>query len=178
MKRSGLCESMTLLVCESSPRWLPALKVAVAAAAAAKKAGEKNSRTRLRVQALERWPEPAWLAELTTPTAILLEVSEANLPRALRWIRVSRRVPTTVAVGVLDQAFLNQASADQIDTVREALLEAGAARVVRSTLDLPDFLPVVGRHLREAMGVLDAAGSLREAVWRRLPWQPSPAPLR
>ncbi|MEM1304485.1 MAG: hypothetical protein AAGG46_06295, partial [Planctomycetota bacterium] len=74
--------------------------------------------------------------------------------------------------------FLNQASADQIDTVREALLEAGATRVVRSTLDLPDVLPLVGRHLREATGVLDAAGSLREAVWRRLPWQPSPAPLR
>ena len=136
-----------VIVCEKTGRWASALRRVLS------RAGTRVWETR---SLAECWEELA-----RSPASLLaLELTPHNDEALLRrLLDLTRRFPAARAI-VLGERGLERYG--------WAVREAGAAHAVFATRHLPAAARLIERHLARAP---QPPGTLRAAVWQRLPWR-------
>jgi len=163
---------MEWLVCESEPRWAPALRVACL----------RNNDSTRRLREVRR------LAEiephlLLRPVALLaIQVNHANFPEVLDWLPgIRARLPNVPVIALFDVRWvhtksLGEMTSTQIWSVETALCEAGFDHVSTSPRRLHEVVELASRWatvVAKQQTSDKATESLLADLWSSLPWQPT-----
>ena len=159
------------IVCESTPRWAPALRQALAR-------DQRYVDVNPRLVEVRRL-EDAWARLAAQPGGLLwIESSTENLPAVLEGLpAVLERYPSARAMAMCDRLLENSGVDCQVEA---ALWEAGFVAWTTSPRRLEDVLQIARRHsvlVAQYQAARRRPQSPTDEVWASLPWQAEPAPL-
>lgn len=143
------------IVCERTPRWAVALRMALVAE-----------------EAPARLIELRKLSELDTAidgrqhAIVAIEVHVGNFAAILNWLHAAKARHTTASFAALADGSLGGAA----DSTIAALFEAGAQAVATSPRRLEAVL-ALGRRHGQLSGNFSRGSTLLDEVWASLPWQ-------
>jgi hypothetical protein len=162
------------IVCERTGRWAAALRVG------AIRNGMMLSREP-RIFEVRTLEELAERLDAGRAGLALLEVHPSNIAKLLPWLAdYTRRFPRAHFVALVDRLpgveviHDNKRPADDPHNLVGALLEAGVAEIVTSPRGLQPIFALAERSaavVRRPPRKSDAAQSITEWAWSRLPWQ-------
>jgi hypothetical protein len=143
------------IVCERTSRWASAMRMALAAGGVPYRLRELRHLSELDADLVAR------------PTALAaIEIHRDNFAELLAWlptVRERRRHARCIAL-------LDGSLADDLDEVRDALVEAGAQAVATSPRRLAAVIVFGARHA-ETAEIVGENAPLVAQVWASLPWQ-------
>jgi len=160
------------IICERTSRWAAAVRTTLDRTGAADQCAPRIYEARSQRDVVAR------LA--ARPDALVaLEIDYESLAESLAWLAAARRqFPRARFVAMLDRSLGEDLRAgnrsDEAFDVAHALVEAGAALVVRSPGESPALVGLACRHAVASAADRAAARddlSLAEQVWASLPWQ-------
>ena len=163
---------MEWLVCESEPRWAPALRVACL----------RNSDSTRRLREVRRLAEIEPQLLLRPAALLAIQVNHANFSEVLDWLPgIQPRLPNVPLVALLDLRWvhtksLGEMTSTQIWSVEMALCEAGFDHVSTSPRRLREVVELGSRWatvVAKPQTSEKANESLLADLWTSLPWQPT-----
>ena len=142
-------------VCERTSRWASAMRIALAADGTPHRLRETRSLSELEAELVDR------------PTSLTaIEVHRGNLADVLAWLPNARqRFTRPCFVALLDRTL-----ADDMGSVGDVLIEAGAQSIATSPRRLDEILSLARRHAANPR-ITDENVPLTARVWATLPWQ-------
>jgi hypothetical protein len=163
---------MEWLVCESEPRWAPALRVACI----------RNRDSTRRLCEVRRLAEIEPQLLLRPAALLAIQVGHVNFTEVLNWLPgIRERLPNMPIVGLLDFSWVHSESLDgmtstQIWSVEMALHEAGFDHVSTSPRRLREVIELGSRWaavVAKQQASEKANKSSLADLWTSLPWQPT-----